>query len=59
MFGQEVENSEIEAKQAKIQAIQNVAEFRDKLFDESQGKMIKIIGGGVIGIYLIYKFLLK
>jgi hypothetical protein len=43
----------------KTQAIQSAAEMRDQLFDENQGKAIKTILGVVVGMYIIYRFLLK
>lgn len=43
----------------KTQVIQSAAEMRDQLFDENQGKAIKTILGVVVGMYIIYRFLLK
>lgn len=55
-LGQEVE---IEAIDKKASAMQSAAQLRDELFEDSQGKIIKIISGGVLGMYLIYRFLMK
>ena len=43
----------------KIQAMRNVAQFRDELFAGNQGKAIKVIGGVVVGLFFIYRFLMK
>lgn len=56
-LGQEVDEAQVVNQ--KIQAMQNVAQFRDELFEGSQGKVVKIVGGAVIGMYVIYRFLMK
>lgn len=60
MLGQEAPPTEEEEKiDAKAQALRNIAEFRDELFAGNQGKAMKVIGGTLIGLYVIYRFLLK
>lgn len=45
--------------QKKGSIIQSAAELRDKLFDENQEKAVKVIGGTVIVLYLMYRWLMK
>ena len=56
MFGQE---AEVEVVDQKTQAIQNAAQLRDELFSENQGKAVKVIVGTGVGLYIIYRFLMK
>ena len=53
-LGQEAEEID-----QKAEVFKNVSEFRDQLFEGNQGKMVKIVGGTLVGLYLVYRFLLK
>jgi hypothetical protein len=57
-LGQEAPTEE-EVVSNKITAIQNVAQFRDELFEGNQGSAIKVIGGTLIGLYIVWRFLMK
>lgn len=57
-LGQEAPTEE-EALSHKMTAMQNVAQYRDQIFAGSQGQMIKVVGGTLIGMYVIYRFLFK
>ena len=46
-------------EEQRVLAFSNTANFRDTLFEENQGMAVKTIGGVVIGVYLIYRFLIK
>lgn len=46
-------------EEQRVLALSNTANFRDTLFEENQGMAVKTIGGVVIGVYLIYRFLIK
>ena len=43
----------------KIEAMSRVSEFRDQVFKESEGQVVKVVGGAVVGMYILYKFLIK
>jgi hypothetical protein len=59
MFGQEVPVDEIAVIDQKATAMQSAAQYRDELFAGNQGSMIKVVGGTLVGLYVIYRFLLK
>ena len=45
--------------QKKMASIANVANERDRIHAEAEGKGLEIIVGGVIWAWLIYRFLIK
>ena len=45
--------------QEKIEAIKNVAEHRDQLFEENIDKPMKIAIAAIVGMWAIYHFLIK
>lgn len=57
-LGQEAPTEE-EVIASKATAMQNVTQFRDELFEGNQGQLIKVIGGTLIGLFFLYRFLLK
>ena len=59
MFALEQEVNESTVIDQKIDAMRNVAQFRDELFAGNQGKAIKVIGGVVVGMFFLYRFLMK
>lgn len=58
-LGQEEQKSGEEVVEQKMSAIQSAAELRDQLFDENQWAAVKVIGGTLLGLYLVYRYLFK
>ena len=56
-LGQEPEEHGIEPIIA--QAAKGAAELRDQLYEENQGTIVKVVVGVVVGLYVIYRFLIK
>lgn len=56
MFSDE-EQSPIDAEEKKRGIIADAAQYRDQLFEGNQGKVVKVVGGTAVAMYIIYRFL--
>lgn len=58
-LGQEPEIDEHEKAQQKATIVASAAAYRDQLFDENQWAAVKVIGGTLLGLYFVYRYLFK